>query len=48
MTGESIDDDDENDVALFMYSDTFGIHYASLELLDAEGRVLRSGPHRRP
>lgn len=49
MTGETMDEVVENGVALFMYPDTFGTRYARLELLDADGRVLRSGPlNRRP
>lgn len=49
MTGETLDEIVERGVALFIYPATFGTRYARLELLDADGRVLRSGPlNRRP
>lgn len=49
MRGRTLDDLVENGVVLFMYKGDFGLDYARLELLDAEGRVLRTGPmHRRP
>jgi len=49
MRGRTLEDVVENGVVLFMYTGEFGLHYARLELLDAEGRVLRTGPmHRRP
>ena len=44
MTGRTMEDVVENGVALFMYAGDFGTRYARLELLDADGRVLRSGP----
>jgi hypothetical protein len=49
ITGRTLDDVVENGVVLFMYKGDFGVHYARLELLDAEARVLRTGRmHRRP
>lgn len=49
VTGRTLDEVVENGVALFMYSDDFGARYARLDLLDADGRTLRSGPlSRRP
>lgn len=49
MTGRTLDDPVENGVVLFMYEGDFGLHYARLELLDAEGQVVRTGPlNRRP
>jgi hypothetical protein len=48
MTGRTLDDPVENGVVLFMYEGAFG-HYARLELLDADGQVVRAGPlNRRP
>jgi len=48
-TGRTLEDVVENGVALFMYAGDFGTRDARLELLDADGRVLRSGPlNRRP
>jgi hypothetical protein len=44
VTGRTMEEAVENGVALFMYAGDFGTRYARLELLDAEGRVLRSGP----
>jgi hypothetical protein len=49
MTGGTMEEVVENGVALFMYAGDFGLRYARLELLDTDGRVLRSGPlNRRP
>ena len=49
MTGRTLDDAVENGVVLFMYEGNFSLHYGRLELLDAEGQLLRTGPlHRRP
>ena len=49
MTGRTLDDVVENGVVLFMYKGDFGLHYARLELVDAQAQVLRTGPlHRRP
>jgi len=48
MTGRTLDAAVENGVVLFMYEGGFGLHYGRLDLFDAEGRVLRTGPlHRR-
>lgn len=48
MTGRTLDDVVENGVVLFMYKGDFGLHYARLELVDAQAQVLRTGPlHRR-
>jgi hypothetical protein len=49
ITGRTMEEVVENGVALFMYAGDFGTRYARLELLDADGRVIRSGPlNRRP
>ena len=49
MTGRTLEEGVENGVAIFMYAGDFGTRYARLELLDAVGQVLRSGPlNRRP
>lgn len=49
MTGRTLDEDVENGVVLSMYEGVFSLRYARLDLLDDEGRVLRTGPlHRRP
>jgi hypothetical protein len=48
MTGRTLDEPVENGVVLFMYEGDFG-HYARLELLDAQGQIVRTGPlNRRP
>jgi hypothetical protein len=48
MTGRTLDDPVENGVVLFMYEGEFGA-YSRLELLDAEGQLVRTGPlNRRP
>ena len=47
MTGRALDDAVENGVVLFMYEGGFGLHYGRLDLFDAEGRVLRTGPLQR-
>lgn len=49
MTGRKMEEGVERGVAIFMYAGDFGTRYARLELLGADGRVLRSGPlNRRP
>ncbi|UUZ60901.1 hypothetical protein [Nocardioides sp. B-3] len=49
MQGRILEDVVEDGVVLFMYKGEFGLDNARLELLDAEGRILRTGPmHRRP
>ena len=49
MTGRTLDDAVESGVVLFMYQGGFALRYGRLDLLDADGRVLRTGPlHRRP
>lgn len=48
MTGRTLDDSVEMGVALFVYEGDFG-RYSRMELLDARGEVLRTGPlNRRP
>lgn len=48
VAGRTLDDRVEDGVALFVYEGAFG-PYSQMELLDAEGLVLRTGPlHRRP
>lgn len=44
MTGRTLEEEVVHGVALFMYSGEFGTRYARLDLLDADGGVLRSGP----
>lgn len=49
MTGRTLEVMVESGVALFMYAGDFRTLNAWLELLDADGQVLRSGPlNRRP
>ena len=49
MSGRTLEEIVEDGVALLMYAGDFGARYARLELLDAQGQVLRSGPlSRRP
>lgn len=48
-SGRTLEATVENGVVVFIYNGDFGARYARLELLDADGRVLRSGPlNRRP
>jgi hypothetical protein len=48
MTGRTVEDAVENGVALFMYEGNLGQN-SRLELLDADGSLLKTGPlHRRP
>jgi hypothetical protein len=41
---DDVENDVENDVVIFMYLHGFNLQYAQLELLAADGQVLRSGP----
>ena len=45
--GRTLHDDVKDGVALFMHKGPFLLMQAQLELLDAQGRVLRTGPMRR-
>ena len=45
-SGRVLDDDVENGVFVFMWKGNFGLRSARLELLDADGRIARSGPLR--
>lgn len=47
ITGRALTDDVEQEVFLIMWKDDFDIRRARLELLDADGHVIRSGPMRR-
>jgi hypothetical protein len=46
-TGRVLTDEVEHEVFLFMWKGDLDLRNARLDLLDAEGRVLRSGPMRR-
>ena len=50
MNGHVLEDEVHDGVAIFMYTEEFNLQYARLELLGADGEVLRSGPlmRRRP
>jgi hypothetical protein len=41
--GQTIEDDVENEVVMFLYKGKFGLRDARVDLLDTEGIVLRSG-----
>lgn len=43
-TGRVLDDDVENGVLVFMWKGNLNLRTARLDLLDASGRVVRSGP----
>ena len=45
--GRVLDDEVENGVFLFMWKGNLNLRTARLDLLDASGRVVRSGPMRR-
>jgi hypothetical protein len=44
MSGRTLQDDVESGVVLFLYKGDFGLSDARMELLDAHGVVIRSGP----
>jgi len=44
MSGRTLHDEVESGVALFLYKGDFGLSDARMELLDAHGVVIRSGP----
>jgi hypothetical protein len=44
MNGRVVEGEVHNGVAIFMYTEEFDLRYARLELLSADGEVLRSGP----
>jgi hypothetical protein len=44
ISGRTLQDEVESGVVLFLYKGDFGLSDARMELLDAHGVVLRSGP----
>jgi hypothetical protein len=46
-TGRVLNDEIENGVFLFMWKGNLDLQVARLDLLDASGHVVRSGPMRR-